>query len=281
MKLGCMVYMDGRLKDCTVADQFVRLKEMGIPTCQLVCWKTELFTNEKAEEIRSLCREYGVEISALWCGWAGPRTWNFYEGQTTLGLVPAAYRCDRMKELVRGAEFAQKIGVTDVITHCGYLPENPCSPEFSEVVTCLKWLCKQFEGYGCNFLFETGQETPVTLLRTIEEVGMENVGINLDPANLIMYGKGNPVDALDVFGKYVRNVHGKDGRYPTDGRNLGKEVPLGEGKVQYPAFIKKLAEVGYAGPITIERELSGKQQQEDIRKACRLLLDLFAENNVG
>ncbi|MBP3300351.1 MAG: sugar phosphate isomerase/epimerase [Clostridia bacterium] len=279
MKLGCMVHMDGRLKTGDIGEQFARLKEMGIPTCQLNCWKTELFTDEAAEEICRAREQYGIEISALWCGWAGPCYWNFYEGQSTLGLVPVAYRYDRMKELMKGADFAQKLGVTDVITHCGYLPENPCTAEFADLVACLKTLVKYFASKGCNFLFETGQETPVTLLRTIQEIGMENVGINLDPANLILYGKANPVDALDVFGKYVRNVHGKDGLYPTDGRSLGKEVAMGEGKVNYPAFIKRLAEIGYEGPITIEREIVGEQQTKDIKMACELLLKLFAENN--
>lgn len=279
MKLGCMVHMDGRLMDGSVADQFAKLKAYGIPTCQLNCWKTDLFTDEAAEEIKAAAEKYGIEISALWCGWAGPCTWNFYEGQGSLGLVPTAYRYDRMKELVRGADFAKKLGVTDVITHCGYLPENPCSTEYADLIVSLKWLVKQFAARGCNFLFETGQETPVTLLRTIQEIGAENVGINLDPANLILYGKGNPVDALDVFGKYVRNVHGKDGLYPTDGRSLGNEVAMGEGKVNYPLFIKRLAEIGYTGPITIEREITGEQQAADIKMACELLLKLFEENN--
>lgn len=280
MKLGCMVILYDLAENGSVAEQFARLKEFGIPTCQVSCWDMDLFTDEMAEEIKSLSAEYGIEISALWCGWSGPCFWNFYEGQTTLGLIPVAYRYDRMKELIKGAQFAQKIGVSDVITHCGYLPENPCSTEFAEIVSCLKWLIKEYEKYGCNFLFETGQETPVTLLRTIQEVGLDNVGINLDPANLILYGKANPVDALDIFGKYVRNIHGKDGLYPTDGRFLGKEVPLGEGKVNYPAFIKRLAEIGYDGPITIEREISGEQQKEDIKHACVLLKKLFEENNV-
>ena len=79
------------------------------------------------------------------------------------------------------------------------------------------------------------------------------MGINLDPANLILYGKSNPIDALDVFGEYVRDVHAKDGCYPTDGKNLGKEMPLGTGKVNFPAFIKKLKEIGYDKTLTIER----------------------------
>ena len=105
------------------------------------------------------------------------------------------------------------------------------------------------------------------MLRTIEEVGTENLGINLDTANLILYGKANPVDALDVFGKYVRNTHMKDGFYPTDGMHLGKEVPIGQGKADFPAVIAKLKALGYAGPLNIEREISGEQQIKDILAA--------------
>ena len=132
-----------------------------------------------------------------------------------------------------------------------------------------------------TFLFETGQETPVTLKRAIQDIektlGKGNIGINLDPANLIMYGKANPVDALEVFGEYVRGIHGKDGKYPTDGHHLGDEVPLGQGKVNYPAFIAKLKEIGYEGDITIEREIDGDEQKKDIRMAKDLLDKLIAE----
>ena len=145
----------------------------------------------------------------------------------------------------------------------------------------VRLLWKKCKENGQNFLFETGQETPVTLKRAIQDiekaVGKGNVGINLDPANLIMYGKANPVDALEVFGEYVMGIHGKDGKYPTDGHHLGDEVPLGQGKVNYPAFIAKLKEIGYQGDITIEREISGEEQKKDIRMAKELLDKLIAE----
>ena len=130
---------------------------------------------------------------------------------------------------------------------------------------------------GQYFLFETGQETPVTLRRIIEDIGTGNLGINLDPANLILYGKANPVDALDVFGEYVRGVHGKDGLYPTNGKDLGAETKVGEGKVNYPVFIKRLKEVGYNGAITIEREISGEQQDKDIMETKAYLEQLINE----
>ena len=127
---------------------------------------------------------------------------------------------------------------------------------------------------GITFLFETGQETPVTLLRAIEDIGMDNVGINFDTANLVLYGKGNPVDALRVFGKYVRDLHIKDGLYPTDGRHLGKEVAAGEGIADFPTIYKMLKDLGYNGAFTIEREIIGKQQEQDIIRARDMLLDI-------
>lgn len=270
MKLGCIIGLNDELEH-----KLSDLRELGIPTCQLNNWRTENYTDENLKRVQTLCDKYQIEITALWCGWSGPVRWNFYEGQTTLGLVPAAYRYQRMKDLMKGAEFAEKLGVQDVITHCGYLPEDPTCKEYSDIVAALKYLADFYQAHHCNFLFETGQETPVTLLRTIQDIGTDNLGINLDPANLILYGKGNPVDALDVFGSYVRGVHGKDGLYPTDGKHLGKETPLGQGKVNYPAFIARLKEIGYDGAITIEREISGEQQKKDIEAACKMLTRLF------
>ena len=121
--------------------------------------------------------------------------------------------------------------------------------------------------------FETGQETPVVLLRVIGDIGTPNLGINLDPANLILYGKANPVDSLDVFGKYIRNLHIKDGLYPTDGRNLGQETPVGSGKVDFPTLFSRLKdEFGYDGELIIEREIQeGEEQNRDIRDAVEKL----------
>jgi sugar phosphate isomerase/epimerase len=130
---------------------------------------------------------------------------------------------------------------------------------------------------GQYLLFETGQETPVTMLRTFEQVGTDNLGVNLDTANLILYGRANPVDALDVFGKYVRNLHAKDGFYPTNGHDLGREVRLGDGKVDFKGVFQALHALGYDGPVTIEREISGEQQIEDIRYARTYLTDIIKE----
>jgi sugar phosphate isomerase/epimerase len=113
------------------------------------------------------------------------------------------------------------------------------------------------------------------MLRTIQAIGTDNLGINFYTANLILYGKANSLDALDVFGKYVMNTHIKDGLYPTDGMALGKQVQVGEGRANVPAIVKKLHELGYNGPMTIEREISGDQQIKDIAATRDYLKEIF------
>ncbi len=267
MEIGVLI----KLKNCNMEESFKKVKDMGFGCCQLCAWDFECFTDEMADRVNNACREYDIKISTFWCGWSGPRIWDFYDGPLTLGLVPSEYRYERMRDLIKGSDFAKKLGVANVATHMGFLPEQPFSAEYREVVSAIRYVAEYCKENGQYLLFETGQETPVTLLRTIEDVGTGNLGINLDPANLILYGKANPIDALDVFGKYVRDIHAKDGCYPTDGKNLGRETPLGEGKVNIPAFIKKLKETGYDGTLIIEREISGEKQISDIIAAKKLL----------
>lgn len=272
MKTGIIITFDKN-----VDEHIKKTAELGIPTVQLRCWSSADLTTEIADKAIAAMKQYGVSASAFWCGWDGLSSWNFYDGPLTLGLVPRDYRDARMKMLLKGAEIAHYMGIADVITHVGFIPENCYTTEYHELVAALKYIARQLKGRGQYFLFETGQETPVTLLRTIEDVGTGNLGINIDPANLLMYGKANPTDALDVFGKYVRGVHGKDGEYPTDGRHLGAEKPMGKGRVNFPVFIAKLKEVGYDGAITIEREIEGEEQIRDIVNAKALLEGIFAE----
>lgn len=259
MKIGVQAFLGTDMRE-----KFKKVRDMGFDNCQLTNWNKNLHTDEIAKLVNEAAEEFGIEITGYWCGWSGPSAWNFTEGPVTLGIVPPEYREMRVEELKRGADFAKKIGVVDVITHAGFLPECPTDPTYPEILETIRDLAQYMKDQGQYFLFETGQETPTTLLRFIENIGTGNLGINLDSANLILYGKANPVDALDVIGKYVRGIHAKDGFYPTNGMSLGHEVKVGEGKVNFPVFIKKLKECGYDGALTIEREISGDQQTKDI-----------------
>lgn len=251
-------------KNTDILAKMKAVKEHGFECCQIVIWDMSMFTDETAQSINNAVEATGIEVSTLWAGWSGPAEWNFTGGPMTLGLVPPAYRMQRAEELITAAEFATKIGVMRVATHVGFLPENMNDPEYYGIIAVLKYVVGKYKTLGIDFLFETGQETPITLLRVIEEIGMDNVGINMDTANLMLYGKANSADAITVFGKYVMDTHIKDGFYPTDGKNLGVEVKVGEGLANIPEVVKRLNEVGYTGNYIIEREIEGEQQTKDI-----------------
>ena len=274
MKIGNMIHFAEREK---LEKYFEQLVFFGFDNCQLGSWNPKDWTDENAEMVKDLCEKYGVTISAFWCGWSGPVVWDFYDGQLTLGLVPPEYRAMRVKELCDGADWAKKLGVTDVITHMGFIPENPNDPQFAPFCIAVRSVAGHLKKNDQWLLFETGQETPVTMMRCFEKVNMDNLGINLDTANLILYGRANPVDALDVFGKYVRNIHAKDGFYPTNGHSLGAETRVGDGKVDFKALFKKLKELEYDGYVTIEREIWNEQQQPDIIHARDYLTGIINE----
>ncbi len=277
MKIGALV----EIWKHNIDAEFRRLHDMGLNCCQLVFWDTSMYTEAYANEIKAASKQYGIEITAIWAGWSGPMDWGFTYGPETIGLVPRAYRDSRLKELFAASDFLQMLGVTDMITHVGYLPERADDPDFVGTVIALRTLCEHLEKRGQYFLFEAGEETPVTLLRMIDRIGAKNIGINFDTANLISYGKGNSLDALDMWGKYVRNTHLKDSLYPATPDELGEEVKLGTGKANLPAILAKLKEIAYTGPYIIEREITGDEQTKDIIEAriwiTSLLKDLGIE----
>ena len=272
-KKNAIGVMSGLSKDGSGLDI---VSDFGLGCCQVVSWDMTLCKSDVAHAVRKRAADKGVRITALWAGVPGPANWNFSRGPVTLGLVPAEFRWARIEALKRWADFAVEMGAPAIVTHCGFLPENMTDEGFEPLCVAIDQVARHCDKLGIGFWFETGQETPVTLLRYIETVGLGNLGINLDPANLLMYGRGNPIDALEVFGKLVRCIHAKDGRVPTNGMHLGPEVKVGEGMVRYPEFIRRLLEIGFAGDLIIEREISGDQQKKDIAATVRYLETLLS-----
>ena len=246
---------------------FSRVKELGFSTCFLSLDDyIGKFNQSLAQELQGLLHKYEVTPTAAEVVGPGPLKWNFTEGPSTIGVVPRATRAARIDALKQTSDFAKLLGIPCVQTHCGFIPENPGDPLYEEAVLAIRELAQYCAGNGQSFLMETGQETPTTLLRAIKDVDKPNLGVGLDTANLILYGKANPVDAVDIIGPYVRSVHAKDGRWPTDPSKLGEEVVIGKGLVDFSKVFTKLHKLGYTGAITIERETSGPQQIEDVRQ---------------
>ena len=253
-----------------VEPAMARVREFGLSYCQPHVG--EMPSLELAEPMRAAARKYQVEMTAASTLGPGKVDWDFYGGPGTCGLVPRATRSERIRALKLASDLAHACGIGAIHTHCGYLPEDPNSDLYKEGVQAIHGVATHAKSNGQIFLMETGQETPVTLLRAIVDTGLDNVKVNLDVANLILYGKGEPVGALDVIGPYVRGLHAKDGLYPTGPRELGKEVPVGQGRVNFPEVVRKLKQLNYTGPITIEREINGPQQAIDIR-ASKVFLE--------
>ena len=268
LKIGTCVYFENVN---TIEEQLRNLKANGFDNCQLLSWTPAVWTDENAALLNRLREELGLTFSAFWCGWEGPKVWDLYEGPLTLGLVPPDYRVLRIKNLCDGADFAHKLGIVDVVTHMGFIPESPHDPLFAGFCIAVRQVAEHLKANGQYLLFETGQETPVAMLRCFETVGTGNLGVNLDTANLILYGKANPADALLVFGDYVRGLHAKDGKYPTNGHDLGTETRIGDGAVDFQLVFKRLREHHYDGYVTIEREISGEQQRQDVEYARHYL----------
>lgn len=268
MRLGLIVAAG---EDPAAAMQ--KVHELGLPTMQL---GTEDLSDAQLERVTAAMKKFEIEITALNTAGPGPAVWDFYQGPETIGLVPRQYRQARIEHLKRASDFAKKAGIPAIHSHLGFIPENPNDPLYGETVSAVREVASHVKSNGQILLYETGQETPVTMLRCISDVGLDNQFVNLDTANLILYGMGNPVDALDVIGLLVRGMHAKDGFFPTDPRHLGKEVPIGQGKVDFPLLFKKLKTLDYQGPVTIEREISGPQQMKDIRKEIVYLQKLIA-----
>jgi L-ribulose-5-phosphate 3-epimerase len=264
MRLGLIVHV-GNDPEGAIG----KIHEFGFPTCQL---GISNFSSDMVTRVRGALERYKIEATSFVSGGPGPEIYDFYKGPLTIGLVPREYREARIAQIKKTSDFAKQCSVPAVQTHCGFIPENPNDPVYKEAVEAIRTVAAYCKQNGQHFRCETGQETPITLFRAIHDVGLDNLGVNFDAANLILYGKANPVDALEILGPLVEGVHAKDGLYPTNPKQLGREVPIGQGKVNFPAFIKRLKEAGYRGPLTIEREISGAQQAADIR-ASKLYLE--------
>ena len=259
LRLGLIIAI-GNEPDSAMA----KVHNLGVPTAQIY---VDEFHPGLESRLRKALDQHGIEPTSVVVGGPGKEVWDFYGGPLTIGIVPREMRDPRMAHIRKASDFAKECGIAAVQTHCGFIPENPNDPIYKEAVTAIRELAEYCRRNGQNLRYETGQETPITLVRTIRDVGTDNQGVNFDLANLILYGKANPVDAIELLGPYVQGIHAKDGLWPTDPAKLGEEVPIGKGKVDFPRIIARLKEIQYAGAITIEREISGPQQMDDVRAA--------------
>ncbi len=211
------------------------------------------------------------------CAYNGESYADIPTVQQTVGFIPRQTRAEREKRTLEVSDFARDAGIPSIATHIGFVPEDDTDADYTAVRGMVRRICDHAAKNHQTFALETGQEPADTLLRFLIDVNRPNLGINFDPANMILYGTGDPVDALGTLAQHVLSVHCKDGDWPAKGvaGALGEEKPLGQGAVGMPRFVQKLKSIGFKGPLNIEREVQDPAQRlRDIGMGVKLLEQL-------
>jgi len=219
-------------------------------------------------------------ISTVFAAYEGEDYADIPTVEKTVGFIPPATRAARERRTIEVSEFAKTLGVRSIACHIGCVPEDPSHPDYIGVRDLVRRVCDHAAKHGQTFALETGQETAKVLLEFLHDVDRPNLKINFDPANMILYGSGDPIEALKAVGHLVVSVHAKDGDWPPKGvpGALGKERPLGQGSVGMERFVATLQEIGYKGPLNVEREVEDQQERlRDIAGGLKLLRGLVGQ----
>ncbi|NLX14347.1 MAG: sugar phosphate isomerase/epimerase [Phycisphaerales bacterium] len=230
------------------------------------------------DKIISSVKGSGLKVSATCVGFG-----ELGEDYTTIetiarsgGYMPDETWKQRYAKTVAVANINQELGVEFLATHVGFVPHDHSHPQYAVMVDRLKRICDALGERGLTLLMETGQEQANALSAFIVAVGLPNIRVNFDPANMVLYGVGEPVEAVDILKDKIVHVHMKDGKWADKpGIDWGQDVVLGTGDANIPGVVDKLREIGYAGPLVIERE-AGNERFADIQKAISLLESLGA-----
>lgn len=222
-----------------------------------------------------LLQAAGISIASGMFGCVGEDYSTLDTIRVTGGLVPDATWEQNWKNIQATTELARRLDLKYVMFHAGFLPHDEKDLSFAKLKQRLLQVADAFQARGIALGLETGQESASVLVDFLQKLNRPNVGANFDPANMILYGTGEPLPALRKIGSHVKSVHCKDAKWSDDpGVAWGTEMPLGQGEVDIALFIFTLKEIGYLGPLTIEREVPGEQQKIDIRNAVELLRKL-------
>ena len=249
-------------------------KEIGIPTVQIHAPHKGNRTAKHAEEILVRLAEFGITVTAVFGGFQGESYADIPTVVKTVGLVPAQTRAQRLAEMKEISDFSKMLGCNVIALHLGFVPHDTESALYQDVLAVTKDLCQYASANGQALHLETGQETAEALNQFIDDVGHDNLFVNFDPANMILYGTGEPIDALRALGQRVKSCHFKDATWSdTPGKTWGAQVPLGQGDVDIQKYMDTLKEIGYQGPLTIEREIpeQPERQKQEIGQAVKLI----------
>jgi sugar phosphate isomerase/epimerase len=256
-------------------DTLAELRGLGVESGQLGVGGDVPLTSAAAVEWREKIGDAKFSVATVVCAYHGEEYTDIATVQRTVGFIPKATREEREMRTLEASDFAAALGVKSIGCHIGFVPEDPADPDYIAVRGMVRRICDRAEEHGQTFALETGQEPADTLLRFIDDAACPNLKINFDPANMILYGSGNPIEAFEKLAPHVVSVHAKDGDWPTAHGSLGRERPLGQGAVGIQRFVEAMKKAGYTGSVNVEREIEDQAQRlADIGMAVRLLKEL-------
>lgn len=255
-------------------DTLARIKALGVRCGQLGVGGDVRLDGDLARRWKAELEREEFTLVTVFAAYTGESYADIPTVQRTVGFIPPTTRDEREARTLEISDFAAAIGVTSIACHIGFVPEDRSHPDYLAVREIVRRICDHAARNGQSFALETGQEPAHVLLAFLKDVDRPNVAINFDPANMILYGTGDPIEALDVLGSKVISVHAKDGDWPPKEipGALGTERPLGQGSVGMERFIAKLKEIGYRGTLNIEREVEDQATRyADMAMAVKLL----------
>jgi L-ribulose-5-phosphate 3-epimerase len=253
-----------------VNDLIVKLRELQLQHVQLALTPLLAMPDDvRADAIRAL-RDAGIQITAGMINFSGEDYSSIAAIRKTGGYLADSTWEERREITLSAARFASEIGMSILTTHIGFVPPSS-DPAYQRITQRVEEIADVLAPMNVTLLMETGQETAPELLQFLNDLRRRNVAVNFDPANMILYGAGDPIDAIRVLGRHIRHVHVKDATLSDQPRmKWGSEVPFGTGQVRPRRFLDALEAVGYTGPLVIERE-AGKERLADIRQSIRAL----------
>ena len=260
-------------------DDLAKVRALGLSCGQLGVPGGMILDDAAADRWKRAFADSGFQVVTVFAAYEGEDYADIPTVQRTVGFIPPATRAAREARTLAVSDFAARLGVGSIACHVGFVPEDTGDPDYIAVREVVRRVCDHAARNQQTFALETGQERAEVLAAFIADVARPNLRINFDPANLILYGTGEPIAALRVLAPLVASVHCKDGNWPPIGvaGALGSEQPLGKGSVGIPGFVRALREIGFRGPLNVEREAHDQAQRwRDIADGVRLLRELTA-----
>jgi len=257
-------------------DDFAEILALGVRSGQLGIGGGVDLTPEFTSHWKAILAQEHFSIATVVCAYEGESYSDIATVERTVGFIPRSTRDARERRTLAISDFAAALGVPGIACHIGFIPEDRTSPDYAAVLDITRRICDHAARHGQTFALETGQEPAESLLRFLEDAGRDNLKINFDPANMILYGTGDPIQAFELLARHVVSVHAKDGDWPTAPGQLGTERPLGSGSVNIPRFVEALKRHGFQGTVNVEHEIPDRARRlAEIRDAVSLLATLI------